>query len=78
MEWPNTDLENECALVKKYLPQEAEIDSSLYKPSTKGILTRENEAAIQKLINSFVLVRLPRRYSDDAVQYREDNRTVTA
>lgn len=68
MEWPNAGLEEECAVIKKYLPQEYTIDSSLWKSSTNGMMNREDEAAIQSLINSFVLVHLPRHYSDLVIQ----------
>lgn len=68
MNWPNAILESECAVVKEYLPEECEIDQSQWDRLTNGSLVEADESAIQKLKNSFVLVPLPRGYSDLALQ----------
>jgi SAM-dependent methyltransferase len=68
MNWPNSSLEEECATIKAYLPVECEVDKSLWDRMKKGVLGAGDEVAIQRLLNSFVLVRLPREYGEFAVQ----------
>jgi SAM-dependent methyltransferase len=64
MNWPNKRLEEECQTIKQYLPFECEVEKPLLQRATEGRLERKDEMALQKLIRSFVLVRLPSAYTE--------------
>ncbi len=63
MAWPNATLERECEPVKEFLPQECNIDSSLWARLQGGTLREEDEPEVRRLVKSFVLVSLPDNYA---------------
>ena len=66
MEWPNghldRSLEKDCALAKQYLPKHCDIDRSLLDRMRTGSTEKADEEPIARLLQTFVLVRLPPNY----------------
>jgi SAM-dependent methyltransferase/uncharacterized protein YbaR (Trm112 family) len=62
MRWPNRWLEAECADLKRYLPQQYELDRALWERLASHSPAPEDEATIQALARQFLLVHLPPKY----------------
>lgn len=62
MAWPSSRLEAECQSVKAFLPQECDIDPTVWRRMKSGSLREADHPVVERLMKSFVLVPLPERY----------------